>query len=70
MGVLQAQADGDAQRRRRFPSLFLLGLGIRVVLLPYQGTFDMVDYADWGQRVRAHGLAQTVVQYPLVSVSR
>lgn len=69
MGVLRAQADGDAQRRRRvgFASLFLLGLGIRVVLLPYEGTFDMVDYADWGQRVRAHGLAQTFVQYPLVN---
>jgi hypothetical protein len=46
---------------------FVVGLGIRLVLLPYKGTFDMVDYADWGRQVRSHGLHQSFVLYPLVN---
>jgi hypothetical protein len=46
---------------------FVLVLVIRLALLPYKGTFDMVDYGDWGNRVRAHGLVQSLVLYPLVN---
>ena len=53
-------AARDQRRNRKLVvGAFLLGLGIRLALLPYLGTNDVRVDLSWGAATNAHGLAHT-----------
>jgi hypothetical protein len=48
-------------------SAIVLGLAVRIVLVPYKGTLDMDSYLAWGRDVATYGLAQAYhgIYFPL-----